>query len=161
MLTSLNRMIGLPVIWQDTQLGYVERAVADAASKRLSGMVTRKGIGAARWTGVDEIVVVGERCVLVWKKPERMPKKQPGSLTRAFLTTGECVGEVTDALVDGDTLRLRALEVSPGPVYRLMGRRAYADDYRVSRTGQAGDVVLTRLLTWTQLLGTFGEGDER
>ena len=27
MLTSLNRMVGLPVVWQDRRLGYVERAV--------------------------------------------------------------------------------------------------------------------------------------
>ena len=44
MLTSLNRMVGLPVVWQDRQLGYVERAVPDARARRLSGVVVRKGI---------------------------------------------------------------------------------------------------------------------
>ena len=43
MLTSLNRMVGLPVVWQDRQLGYVERAVPDARARRLSGVVVRKG----------------------------------------------------------------------------------------------------------------------
>ena len=58
MLTSLNRMVGLPVVWQDRQLGYVERAVPDAHARRLSGVVVRKGIGAAKWVSSDGIAVV-------------------------------------------------------------------------------------------------------
>ena len=38
MLTSLNRMVGLPVVWQDRRLGYVERAVPDARARRLSAV---------------------------------------------------------------------------------------------------------------------------
>lgn len=159
MLTSLNRMMGLPVVWQDQQVGFVERAVADVSTGRVAGVVMRKGIGAARWMPADGILTVGKRCLLLNRPPKRMPRGEPGRLTRAFLTTGECVGEVTDTLVDGATLRLLALEVSPGPVYRLAGIRAYADRYRVSQTGQSGDVVLARLLTWAQLLNTLGEED--
>ena len=39
MLTSLNRMVGLPVVWQDRQLGYVERVVPDAHARKLCGVV--------------------------------------------------------------------------------------------------------------------------
>ena len=49
MLTSLNRIAGMPVIWQDRQIGCVERAIADASARRLRGLVIRKGIGLARW----------------------------------------------------------------------------------------------------------------
>ena len=98
MLTSLNRMVGLPVVWQDRQLGYVERAVPDARARRLSGVVVRKGIGAAKWVSSDGIAVVGSRCVLIRQKPGAVPDSRPGSLGRAFLTTGECVGEVTDMI---------------------------------------------------------------
>lgn len=159
MLTSLNRMVGLPVVWQDRQLGYVERAVADAHARRLSGVVVRKGIGAAKWVCSDGIAVVGSRCVLVREKPGAVPDGQPGQLGRAFLTTGECVGEVTDVILDGDTLRLEALELSQGPVYRLLGRRAYASQYRVDGGARAGEVVVPRLLTWAQLRRTLGEED--
>ena len=143
MLTSLNRMVGLPVVWQDRQLGYVERAVPDARARRLSGVVVRKGIGAAKWVSSDGIAVVGSRCVLIRQKPGAVPDSQPGSLGRAFLTTGECVGEVTDMILHGDSLRLEALELSPGPVYRLLGKRAYAAQYRVgggSRGAKAPDM---------------------
>ena len=143
MLTSLNRMVGLPVVWQDRQLGYVERAIPDAHARRLSGVVVRKGIGAAKWVSSDGIAVVGSRC-----------------LGRAFLTTGECVGEVTDMILHGDSLRLEALELSPGPVYRLLGKRAYAAQYRVGGGSREGEVVVPRLLTWAQLKRTLGEEDD-
>ena len=45
MLTSLNRIAGMPVIWQDRQIGCVERAISDASARRLRGLVIRKGIG--------------------------------------------------------------------------------------------------------------------
>lgn len=160
MLTSLNRMVGLPVVWQDRQLGYVERAIADAHARRLSGIVVRKGIGAAKWVCRDGIAVVGSRCVLVREKPGPVPDGQPGMLGRAFLTTGECVGEVTDVILHGDTLRLEALELSQGPVYRLLGRRVYASQFRVDGGARAGEVVVPRLLTWAQLRRTLGEEDD-
>ena len=160
MLTSLNRMVGLPVVWQYRQLGYVERAVPDARARRLSGVVVRKGIGAAKWVSSDGIAVVGSRCVLIRQKPGAVPDSQPGSLGRAFLTTGECVGEVTDMILHGDSLRLEALELSPGPVYRLLGKRAYAAQYRVGGGSREGEVVVPRLLTWAQLKRTLGEEDD-
>ena len=159
MLTSLNRMVGLPVVWQDRQLGYVERAVPDARARRLSGVVVRKGIGAAKWVSIDGIAVVGNRCVLIREKPGPVLDGQPGSLGRAFLTTGECVGEVTDVIIHGDSLRLEALELSPGPLYRLLGKRAYAAQYRVDGDAREGEVVVPRLLTWAQLKRTLGEED--
>ncbi len=159
MLTSLNRMVGLPVVWQDRRLGYVERAVPDARARRLSGVVVRKGIGAAKWISGDGIAVVGKSCVLVRQKPGSVPDGRPGRLGRAFLTTGECVGEVTDVIICGDTLRLEALELSPGPVYRLLGRRAYAAQYRVDEGTRTGEVVVPGLLTWAQLKRTLGEED--
>ncbi len=160
MLTSLARMTGMPVVWQDRQIGSVERAVPDAYHARLSGIVLRKGIGVARWATSDDILLVGERCVMLNHKPERMPEKLEGEMRRAFLTTGECVGEVTDALLLGDTLDIPALEICQGPIYRLMGRRAYAARFHPSEHGEPGEVVIPELLTWTQLLRQLGEEDE-
>ncbi len=161
MLTSLKRMVGLPVVWQDRRIGYVERAVPDARAKRLYGVVVRKGIGGAKWSPAQSIVVVGRQCVLLGEKPGSVPDGSRGDLRRAFLTSGECVGEVSDAILCGDTLRLMALEVSPGPVYRLLGRRAYAERYRVKGVQDApGEVVVPRLLTWAELTGRPGEEDD-
>ncbi len=161
MLTSLNRMVGLPVIWQDTQLGYVERAVPDPTAKRLAGVVVRKGIGSAKWLPSDGILVAGTRCVLAGRKPGRMTEESVATLRQAFLTTGESAGEVTDAIILGDTLKMAALEVSPGPVYHLLGWRAYAVDFRVDRVTRPGEVVVSQLLTWAQLRRTLGEEGDR
>lgn len=161
MLTSLNRMVGLPVIWQDRQLGYVERAVPDPTAKRLAGVVVRKGIGSAKWLPSDAILVAGAQCVLARRKPMRMAEGDAGNLRQAFLTTGESAGEVTDAIILGDTLKMAALEVSPGPVYHLLGKRAYAVDFRVDRGTRPGEVVVSHLLTWAQLRRTLGEEDGR
>ena len=160
-LTSLQRMVGLPVVWQDRQIGCVERAVPNAGARKLSGVVIRRGLGSAKWVAPDAIVMVGERCVLINRKPGHMPDGKECSLSRAFLTTGECVGEVTDAVIAGATLRLVALEVSGGPIYRLLGRRGYAADYRVrGAEGKVGEVVVPKLLTWAELERLLGEEDD-
>lgn len=160
MLTTLSRMVGLPVVWRDQQLGYVERAIADTAAQRLDGLVARKGIGKARWFPRDAIMVVGAACVLVNQKPRRMPEEEHKGLKRAYLTTGRCVGEVTDVVLEGNTLRVAALEVSPGPVYRLLGRRAYAASFRVNASARLGEVVVASLMTWAQLCSMLGEEED-
>lgn len=160
MLTSLGRMTGMPVVWQDRQIGLVERAVPDARHARLDGVIVRKGIGIARWATVDDILLVGERCVVLRRKPARLPERAMGEMRRAFLTTGECAGEVTDALLEGDTLDIPALEICQGPLYRLIGQRAYAGRFYPSDHGEPGEVVIPALLTWTQLLRQLGEEDE-
>lgn len=160
MLTSINRMIGLPVVWQDRQLGQVERAVPDLRNGWLDGMVVRKGIGAARWISRDAVLLAGESCVILNRKPVRMPEQGEEPVGRVFLTTGECVGGVTDAVLDGHTLRIAALEVCQGPLDLFRGRRYYADSYRVSSAQGTAEVVVPRLLSWMQLLRQSGEEDE-
>ena len=64
-------------------------------------------------------------------------------------------------MIAGATLRLVALEVSGGPIYRLLGRRGYAADYRVrGAEGKAGEVVVPKLLTWAELERLLGEEDD-
>lgn len=159
MLTSLGRMTGMPVVWQDRQIGLVERAVPDARRARLDGVIVRKGIGVAHWATADDILLVGERCVMLRRRPARLPEKLMGEMRRAFLTTGECAGEVTDVLLRGDTLDIPALEICQGPLYRLMGHRAYAGRFYPSDHGEENEVIIPTLLTWTQLLRQLGEED--
>lgn len=157
MLTSLNRMIGLPVVLGDRSLGRVERAALDPCARRFAGLVARRGIGMARWIPADSVALVGKRCVLLRAAPPRAACEPTREALIALGTSGERVGEVTDALLRGDTLGLVALEVSLGPLYRLMGRIAYADRYQARRDERA--VILSRLLTWAELAETLGEED--
>lgn len=160
MLGSLNALVGMPVIRQTKRLGYVERAVADAQRRRLDGLVIRRGMGLAHWIPREEIGMLGENCVIVHGRPQRMPDSCTAEMHRVFLTTGECAGEVTDAVVDRHTMRIVALEVCRGPLYRLMGQRGYAVQFHLNADGEAGEVVAAGLLSWAQLQQLGGEEEE-
>lgn len=158
MLTSLNRMVGLPVVLGDERVGCVERAALTPDARKLDGVVVRRGLGGARWVAADAVEMVGESCVVIRRKPARAASLPKEKSLVALSTSGKRVGEVTDALVCGDTLRLLALEVSAGPLYRLMGGVAYAVGCRARQDGRA--VIVPRLMTWAELQRTLGEGDD-
>lgn len=159
MLTTLNRTAGMPVILRDTCVGYVERAVPDRFYHRLEGVVVRKGIGLARWLPRADIRLIGRECVLAAKSPQRMPELEERHGVQVFLLTGQWTGMVSDAVLEGDSLGLLALEVSKGPLYSLLGSRCYASSYRFA--GHNGGAVVQHLLSWTQLQRLLGEGEQR
>ena len=160
MLTSLNQMTGLPVIWRERQMGYVERAVVDLGSMCLDGVVVRRGIGSARWAPKADIVLVGKNSVILSQPPVRMPNLQHTDIRRALSVSGGSAGMVSDVILSGDSLRVEALEISQGPIYRLLGRCAYAPCCRLNGSSETGEVVVSPLLSWTQLLSRFGEGED-
>lgn len=162
MLTSLNRLVGMPVIWQDQNLGSVERCVTDPQARRLRGVIIRRGIGMARWIPSEAVTLVGESCVLVRQKPESIPDELPEEMNEVYLTSGEKVGHVSDGVLDGLTLRLKALEVSSGLFYQLMGETAYVMRYHVfpSRDRQ-GRVVAPELLTRAEFQRKLREEDNQ
>ena len=160
MIVSLSRMTGMPAVWQDRQVGLVERAIPDACTGRLHGLMIRRGIGRAKWASADDVLLAGQSCVVLKRKPHARASHPCSELRRVFLNTGECVGEVTDVLLHGDTLALCALEVCESPLARLMGRRAYAVEYCPNRAGEPGGVTAASLLSWAQLRSYLGEEDE-
>ena len=136
---SLGRMTGLPVVTDGKLLGRVERGVLEKDAHGLRGLVVRKGLGAAKWVPSGNITVLGGACVLVQGAPQRLPKDCAPGLTHVYGTSGEMLGMVTDVLLSPETLRVTGLEISYGPVYRLLGQRTV-----VTRFGLAagpGDVV--------------------
>lgn len=159
MLTTLNRATGMPVILRDACVGYVERAVPDPLYHRLDGMVVRKGIGLARWLPRTDIRLIGRECVLAAATPHPMPEMKDRQTVQVFLPTGQWTGMISDAVVEGGSLCLVALEISKGPLYSLLGSRAYASSYRVA--GHGGGAMVQRLLTWTQLQCLLREGEQR
>lgn len=160
MLTSLNRLLGMPVVWQDRQVGCVERAVADAQMRKLAGLVVRRGIGAARWVDGENVALLGENCVMLHAKPERMPERLPLEMGRAFLATGECAGSVSDALISRKNRRIQALEICRSPLKHLLGQRSYATQFQSEPGMGEGDVVTAQLLTWAQLKEHLKEEEE-
>ena len=160
MLTSQNRLRGMPVVWQDRQVGYVERAVADAQARKLAGLVVRRGIGAARWAAGENVALLGENCVVLRSKPVRVPEQLYPEMGRAFLLSGECAGSVTDALICKRDLRIRALEICQSPIKHLMGQRGYAVQFQPGRSPEEGGVVAVQLLTWAQVKQHLKEGED-
>ena len=154
---SLSRMVGMPVVLEDQQVGYVERAVMDARCRMLDGMVVRRGIGAAKWVSCGEIALLGRDCVVLKSRPVRLTVRDQPSPCRVFLSAGAYAGEVTDAFVSSRGLRISALEVCQGPLYRLVGQRSYAPHFCVQ---EDGGVVAQTLLSWAQLVKQLGEEDD-
>ena len=155
MLTSLNRLNGLPVIWQNLEMGYVEQAVADLRLMRLKGLVVRKGIGSARWSPVESISQAGRQQVELSRRPVCMPAAtavQP----LAVITPDGCACQLCDVLLYTDTLAIAALEITHGPLYRLLGHCSYATHCRQLPDG---GLSVPKLLSWTQLRTQLGEGD--
>lgn len=161
MLTSLNRMVGMPVIWQDKKIGFVERGIADPQARRLWGIVVRHGIGSAKWIPSDALVLVGEHGVIARHMPEAIPNALLEEMSEVYLTNGERVGLVSDGILGGCSFKMRALEISPGLLYRLMGDTSYAVRYHVSRTREGRtQVVVPELLTRAEFKQKLREEDD-
>ena len=158
MLTSIKRLVGMPVVCQDRRLGYVEQAIPKEDARRLAGVIIRRGIGSARWCAAEDILSAGPECVVIANRPSTSAHPCIRSPERAYLTNGQCVGEVTDWIFAPGGFAFAALEVSPGPIYRLMGQCAYACEFRADP--QSGGVIVPQLLSWTQLKRQLGEEDD-
>lgn len=130
-MTSLRRLIGMPVVCGDELVGYVERGVLSEQARRLKGLVVRRGLGGAKWIPSRMIDTLGSRCVIATGDATRMPKVAQTSFSQAFLTTGQRLGTMTDALISPETFAVVALEVGGGPLFGLMGKRRYLTRYSV------------------------------
>lgn len=149
MLTTVNRLVGLPVVRQGERIGAVERAVVDTAAQRLAGIVVRRGLGAAGWIPQGAILWLGESCIAVQQRPLPLPENLPQPLHLVYLTNGRLLGQTADLVLCSTSFRIVALEVCAGPLYRLLGKSSYATEYQVQGTG--GQVMVGQLLSWAQM----------
>jgi uncharacterized protein YrrD len=147
MLTTLNRLTGMPVVYGGEKIGLVERAVPDRAAERLWGLVVRNGLRAAGWIPAGGVEWMGERCIAIGQQPKPLPTGLSEPVRHVCLTDGRLVGQVADHILRSDTYRIVALEVSPGPLYRLLGKNSYAREYRFEKER----VLVPQLLSWAQL----------
>lgn len=141
-MTGMKRLIGLPVIWSGRQIGSVVRGVLSDDGKRLRGLVVRDGLRASRWLDAKDIDMLGRLAVISRARPARMPKYAGSKLFRVTDADGARVGVVTDVLLDENTLRVGALEISSGPVDDLISGRWYATAFDVRSTDTTGHVTV-------------------
>ena len=138
-------MIGLPVVIRGKNAGRVVRGVLTEDGRALRGVVIRGGLRPPRWLRRDQISLVGQLSLLADGKPGRLPRDAGYRLFRVSDADGARLGVVTDALLNEETLRVSALEISFGPVDDLTDGRWYATAYHVQPRGNTGHVtVITR-----------------
>ena len=141
-MTGLKKMIGLPVMLNGKTGGTVMRGVLTADGRSLKGIVMRGGLQGPRWLGRDQIALIGRLSVIATGKPGRLPRDADYRLFRVSDPEGTRLGIVTDALLNEETLRVTALEISGGPLDDLIEGRWYATAYHVQPRGEYGHVTV-------------------
>ncbi len=141
-MTGLKKMVGLPVIVNGKAAGSVLRGVLTEDGRALRGLVMRGGLRGTRWIPREQITLVGRLSVIATGKPLRMPRAADYRLFRVSNTDGARLGVVTDALINEETLRVSALEISGGPLDDLIDGRWYVTNYHVRPMGAMGHVTV-------------------
>ena len=139
---GLKKMIGLPIIFEEKNLGNVLRGVLSEDGKSLRGIVIRGGMKGERWLPREKISLIGQFSVIADGKPQRLPRDSDYHLFRVTDEDGARLGIVTDALLQNDTLRVAALEISAGPLDDLFNGRWFATNFSVRSLGGTGHVTI-------------------
>ena len=135
-------MTGLPVILNGRSIGSVMRGVLTEDGRGLRGVVVRGGLRGAKWVPREQIALVGKISVIASGKAYRVPRDAGYRLFRVSDGEGMRLGVVTDALLNEETLRVTALEISDGPLDDLIEGRWYATAYHVQPRGEYGHVTV-------------------
>ena len=141
-MTGLKKMTGLPVILNGKAIGSVMRGVLTEDGRGLRGIVVRGGLRGARWVPREQIALVGKISVIASGKAGRVPRDAGYRLFRVSDGDGMRLGIVTDALLQEETLRVAALEISAGPLDDLIDGRWYTTAYHVQPRGEYGHVTV-------------------
>jgi uncharacterized protein YrrD len=142
-MTGLKKMMGLPVILNGKSAGSVLRGVLTEDGRSLRGIVIRGGLRGARWLPRDQITLVGKISIIADGRPKRVPRDAAYRLFRVTDADGTRLGIVTDALLQEETMRVIALEISGGPVDDLIDGRWYATSFHVQPNGETGHVTVS------------------
>lgn len=129
-MIRLSSLTGLPVVLAGCIVGSVEQGVLTRDGRTLRGLILRRGMGTARWTPEEDVLLLGTVSVIVSRKPGRVPADAGFAFTSVKDTAGLYLGRVTDVWIDPVTRRSGALEVSLGPVETLNGGRLLAHTFR-------------------------------
>ncbi|MCI5771335.1 MAG: PRC-barrel domain-containing protein [Clostridiales bacterium] len=143
-MTSLKRLIGLPVILDGRTVGHVLRGVLTTDGQQLRGLVIRGGLRGARWLPAARITLLGRVSVIGEGSTDKLPRDTAFRLFRVSDADGTRLGVVSDAMLHEDTLRVLALEISAGPVDDLISGRFFATAFAVRPAdgGETGHVTI-------------------
>lgn len=130
-MTSLKRLIGLPVVLDGHSAGSVLKAVVTRDGRNLRGLVVRGGAKGPRWLPREQILLLGKVSVIGTGVCQKLPRDSEYHLFRVSDADGARLGVVSDAIIQEETLQVVALEISSGPVDDLIDGRWLATCYTV------------------------------
>lgn len=139
-MTRMNRLIGLPVLFEGKRVGRVSAASLSPCGTRLEGLFVQSGLAGAKWVPGEQIRVLGEVSVVIGSTPQKRSQGKlfiPGKVSD---TSGMRLGSVTDARLDSRTLSVDALEITFGPIDDLLQGRRWVQSFTVQPG--SGDVVI-------------------
>ncbi|MBR6525476.1 MAG: hypothetical protein IKT57_05855 [Clostridia bacterium] len=137
-MTTLKKLIGLPVILDGVNQGYVIRGVVTRDGRNLRGLVVRMGLSGARWLPREQILLTGKVSVIGTGKTRKLPKDADYRLFRVSSMDGTRLGIVSDCVIHDETLQVVALEVSMGPVDDMIRGRWLATSFHVRPCAASG-----------------------
>ena len=143
-MTSLKRLIGLPVVLDGRGVGYVMRGVVTRDGRNLRGLVVRLGMQGARWLPREQITLMGKVSVIGTGETRKLPRDAEYRLFRVSGADGTRLGVVSDCFIHQETLQVMALEISLGPVDDLICGRWLATCFNVrpAAAGMTGHVLI-------------------
>ena len=134
-----NHLIGLPVICDTKKIASVLSVSVGHDGHSLSGLVVQSGLYGPRFIPCAQVVLLGDRSVLVSAPAARKPStiRRPG---RVRDTGGLRLGWATDLGIDEQTLGVQAIEVSFGPLDDMLYGLRWLQDFTFDHA--SGDVVV-------------------
>ena len=129
----------MPVILDGEKLGRVSYVLTDEPLRAVDGLFLYCGIAGSRFIKCSQLDLIGEVAVLANSRGKRMQANRQPLLRRAYSPDGQCIGAITDALIDEQTLRIEALELSRGYLDDLTDGRTRIRQFTVQSNG---DVVV-------------------
>lgn len=139
-MKSSKSLIGMPVIAGGSRLGSVAQVQLSDSLDRMTGLWVDCGLKGTRYLKEDEVLVLGEVAVIVGGTGKRAKVNGEAMLKRALSTDGQRVGAILDAVIDEQTRKVEALELSRGYLDDLVEGRERVSSFTVQPG--TGDVVL-------------------
>ena len=134
-MRSAKSLLGMPVIHAGRRLGRVAYVLPDEELKQIRGLYLHCGLTGSRFIECAQLDMIGEVAVLVHAAGRRSQLNERPLFRRALAPDGQRIGAITDTLIDVNTLRIEALELSHGYLDDLALGRAHVRQFSILKNG--------------------------
>lgn len=133
-MPSVRSMVGLAVLLEGRRLGRVADVELDDSLTRMTGLFVDSGLGGIRRIDNRQVQLLGRVSVMVSGRGKRCPRPDP-ALRRALLSDGSRVGAITGAMINSQTRKVEALELSASYLEDILWGRRWIFRYAVRKDG--------------------------